>query len=120
MTLKITQSGSKKVELALLRIQQTAPRMIREVSKEANIRHAKTYRRRFIPRDTGRLQDSLTFESHPDREVIVQQKGMTIGTNVPYAGLQRHRIRELTRDELVFIFVEPILEALRELLAGRS
>jgi hypothetical protein len=94
--------------------------MIREVAREANRRHAATYRRRRIPRDTGRLEDSLTFESHPDREIIVQQKGMTIGTNVPYAKYQRHRIRPLTKQELDDIFVTPIMEALRELLAGRA
>jgi len=120
LTFKISQKGSKRVASALLRLQQTSPRMIREVAKDANRRHAATYRRRRIPRDTGRLQDSLTFESHPDREIIVQQKGMTIGTNVPYARYQRHRIRPLTRDELVDIFVQPILDALQEVLAGRA
>ena len=120
MTFKISQTGSKRVASALLRLQQTSPRMIREVAKDANRRHAAAYRRRRIPRDTGRLEDSLTFESHPDREIIVQQMGMTIGTRVPYARYQRHRIRPLTRDELTDIFVQPILEALQELLAGRG
>ena len=90
------------------------------MSREANRRHAATYRRRRIPRDTGRLQDSLTFESHPDREVRVTPKGITIGTLVPYAKYQRRRIRPLTRDELVDIFLDPITLTLQEILEGRA
>tara|TARA_R110002012_G_scaffold294395_1_gene490527 strand:- start:684 stop:1046 length:363 start_codon:yes stop_codon:yes gene_type:complete len=119
MSFSVQQTGSKKIARALLRIRQTAPRMMREVSKDANRRHAAAYRRRRIPRDTGRLQASLTAESHPDRFIIVQQKGIRIGTDVPYARYQEHRIRRLTRDELVDIFIHPIMETLSEILAGR-
>lgn len=62
----------------------------------------------------------MTFESHPDREVRVTRRGIIIGTNVPYAKYQRARIRPMTRDELAYIFREPIEESLAELLAGRG
>jgi len=120
LSFKISQTGDKEIKRALLRIEQTAPKMMKEVSKEANRRHAATYKRRTIPRDTGRLEDSLTTESHEDREVKVTDKGITIGTLVPYAKYQRSRIRELTRAELVDIFIEPITQTLQEILAGRA
>jgi len=120
MSFSMTQSGIKSIMRSLDRLKSESPRLIRLTSKEANRRHALTYRRRRIPRLTGRLQDSLTFESHPDREVRVTRRGIVIGTNVPYAKYQRHRIRPMTRAELVHIFLEPIQESLQELLAGRG
>ena len=118
MTLIIKQTGFKQVMRALQRLEQTAPNVLATVEKECNRRHARTYRRRSIPRDTGRLQDSLTFESHPDREINLTRRGLIIGSRVPYAKYQRHRIRNLSRDELKAIFVAPILEELREVLQG--
>ncbi len=120
MTLIIKQTGFEKVMRALQRLEQTAPGALVAVAKECNRRHARTYRRRFIPRDTGRLQDSLTFESHPDREINLTRRGLIIGSRVPYARYQRHRIRNLSRDELKSIFVAPILEELREVLQGKG
>ena len=120
MSFSMSQSGSKRVVRSLERLKASAPRLVRLTAKEDNRRHALTYRRRRLPRDTGRLADSLTFESHPDREVRVTRRGIVIGTNVPYAKYQRSRIRPMTRDELVNIFLEPIQELLQELLAGRG
>ena len=119
MSFKISQLGFKKVRLALQRIQQTAPRMMAVVADEANQRHARTYRRRTIPVDTGRLRRSLTDPASSDRLVLVQKKGITIGSLVPYAMYQRHRIRELNRTELQDVFVQPVMLLLQEVLAGR-
>ena len=119
MTFKIQQLGVKKVMLALQRVEVTAPKMMKVIGDEADIRHAQAYRRRVIPYDTGRLQASLCGTWHPERKVTVTQKGISIGTEVPYAQYQKHRIRALTSTEMKYIFIEPVLLLLQEVLAGR-
>ena len=120
MSFSITQKGVKDVHNALFALAQRSPRLLIESVDEVNKRHAQAYKRRTIPVDTGRLKTSLTTVSNPDRLVIATVKYIEIGTKVPYAKYQRKRIRELTSQEVKFIFVEPILESFRELLAGRG
>ncbi len=91
-----------------------------EVASEINRNHAQVMRRRRIPRDTGRLEDSLTRPSSPDRRVTVSGETITIETLVPYAKYQRQRIRPLNRAEIKEIFTDPILESfLQSIREGR-
>ena len=120
MSFTIKQTGIKKIMLALQRVEVTAPKMMAVISTEANERHAQAYRRRKIPIDTGRLMRSLTVPANPDRRVRISKKGISIGCQVPYAKYQRHRIRKLTSAELKYIFREPVLLLLQEVLAGRK
>ena len=118
MSFKISQKGLPQIMLALQRIQTTAPKIMQVVGKEANSRHARAYRRRSIPEDTGRLQRSLRETNNADRRVEVTRQGISIGTDVPYAKYQRRKIRPLTSQEMHYIFVQPILLLLAEVLAG--
>lgn len=119
MSFKISESGSKQLTLALLRLRQSAPKLLKSAVNEIDRRHAAAYRRRFIPRDTGALQASLRFVGAPGRQVVETESGVEIGTLIPYAKYQRQRIRELSRVEKREIFVLPVLEEVRELLTGR-
>ena len=117
MSFSHTQKGIKEVHRALFALAQRSPRLLVDTVREANKRHAATYRRRVIPRDTGRLEDSLSQESHPDRLGVATVKYVEIGTKVPYAKYQYRRISPLSVKEMRFIFVEPMLESFRELVA---
>ena len=116
MTFSVTQRGVKSVQRSLFALAQRSPRLLIDAVDEVNKRHALAYRRRRIPRDTGRLEDSLTFERHPDRRVIATVTHITIKTAVPYAKYQRRRIRPLTRPELKEIFIDPMVENFRVLV----
>ncbi len=119
MSFQITQSGFKGVEMALLRLRQSAPNMFIGAVQEIDKRHSQAYQRRTIPIDTGALQASLRNVGDKKRMIFATKSGITIGTTLHYAKYQRKRIRELSRIEKKEIFVTPIFEELQELLAGR-
>ena len=122
MSFSVQQTGFKSVRLALLRLRAESPSALKNIKNEANARHAETYRRRSIPVDTGRLKRSLTLENPPmtgDREVVLSKSGLKISCYVPYAKYQKYRISNLTRHELKYVFVEPVLEELREFLQAK-
>lgn len=108
MSFSFSQRGTQRVRRALQAL--TRRGRLGEVRDEINRRHAQAMRRRRIPRDTGRLEDSLTQPSSPDRRVAVSGETITIETLVPYAKYQRQRIRPLNRAEIKEIFADPILE----------
>ena len=120
MSFELTQKGVKGVKNALFALAQRSPRLLIDAVEEVNKRHSEAYKRRKIPRDTGRLENSLTFLRHPDRKVIATVKYVAIKTAVPYAKYQRARIRPLARYEMKEIFINPMLENFRELAAGRG
>lgn len=120
MTFKLSQSGAARIAGKLSKLQSVAPRMIREVWKEANVRHSRKFRARFIPWDTGRMQASFRGETGPDREMIVQEKRMSINSLVPYAIYQWYRVPPVTKQDLSFIFTEPMVKKINDILEGRE
>jgi len=118
MSFSFSQRGSQRVRRALKALIRRG--RMGEVASEINRNHAQVMRRRRIPRDTGRLEDSLTRPSSPDRRVTVSGETITIETLVPYAKYQRQRIRPLNRAEIKEIFTDPILESfLQSIREGR-
>ena len=118
MSFSVAQKGIKSVQRSLFALAQRSPRLLVDSVDEVNKRHAKAYRRRTIPRDTGRLEASLATTSHRDRYVRASVRGVQIGTRTPYARYQRKRIAPLSPRELRDIFVDPIRESFRELAKG--
>lgn len=116
--MKITHTGTRRITQMLQTLSQRAPKALRDAGKSINDRHAQAMRRRRIPRDSGRLEDSLTRVGHPDRVFSVSVHTLTVGTRVPYAQYQAHRIPRLSREERRFIFVEPIALVFHEALTG--
>ena len=120
MTFKLSQSGAARIAGKLSKLQSVAPRMVREVWKQANVRHSRKFRARFIPIDTGRMQASFRGENGPDRELIVQPKRMSINSLVPYAIKQWYRVPPVTKQDLNFIFTEPMVIKINGILEGRE
>lgn len=120
MTFKISQSGAARIAGKLSKLQAVAPRMVREVWSEANVRHSRTFLNRFIPYDTGRMARSFRGESGPDRELIVQTKRMSINSLVPYAIKQWYRVPPVTKQDLNFIYTEPMIKKINSILEGRE
>ena len=120
MTFKLSQSGAARIAGKLSKLQAVAPRMVREVWKEANVRHSRTFLGRYIPYDTGRMSRSFRGESGPDREIIVQPKQMSINSLVPYAIKQWYRVPPVTKQDLDFIYTEPMTMKINSILEGRE
>ena len=120
MTFKISQSGAARIAGKLSKLQAVAPRMVREVWKQANVRHSRKFLNKVIPIDTGRMAASFRGETGPDRELIVQPKRMSINSLVPYAIYQWHRVSPVTKHDLNFIFTEPMIKKINSILEGRE
>lgn len=108
MTITMTHRGGASIRARLHALASVGRDVVREVSREVDRRHAEVMRRKRIPRDTGRLEDSLTQVGHPDREVRVGRDQISIATTVPYARYQEARISRLHREEQTYIFHDPI------------
>ncbi len=118
MAFTVSQGGSAAIRRRLDAIRRAG--RVTEVAAEADRRFTRTMRRRGIPVRTGRLKASLTQTGHKDHVLRVGKDRITIGTRVPYAQWQRKRIRRLNRAEKVFIFLDPIREMFRRIIAGRG
>ena len=120
MTYSFKTKGIDSLVSKLTKLQSSSPRMIREISKSANKNHNSKFRSRFIPYDTGRMSESFRDETNDDRELIIQDKFMSIASLVPYAIYQWHRVRPLNKQDMVDVFVVPIRIKIRRIMRGKD
>lgn len=108
MSFSISRRGNKEIRRLLGELARRGK--LRDAADEINRRHARAMRRRSIPRDTGRLEASLTQVGHPDRIFRVSTSTIEIGTRVPYAIHQRGRIKRLNQTEIKEIWTKSVRE----------
>lgn len=73
-----------------------------------------------IPRDEGRLEDSLTNPADPDHVFNDRGDVWEFGSKVPHAPYQMDRVEELTDADRRYIALEAAQEAIQGALKGKG